>query len=152
MMVQTMIFFYGSSLLFHISLNKTLAAILIVSINTGAYMSEIIRNGILTINKGQFEAAKAVGMSTEQIFIQIIFPQMYKNVLPAIGNELLINIKDTTALNVIGVTDLFFQGNTIAGSNFQFFQTFIIIGIIYYIITSFITYILKKIEKKNNYY
>lgn len=148
MMVQAMVIFYGLALAFGISLDRTVAALFIVSVNTGAYMSEIVRGGIFSIDKGQFEAAQAIGMTHGQTMRKVIVPQVLRNILPATGNEFVINIKDTAVLSVIGVADLFFQGNAASGATFQFFQTFTIVGIIYLIMTYAITRILRLVEKK----
>lgn len=148
MMVQSMVIFYGLALAFGISLDRTVAALFIVSVNTGAYMSEIVRGGIFAVDKGQFEAAQAIGMTHGQTMRKVIIPQVLRNILPATGNEFVINIKDTAVLSVIGVADLFFQGNAASGANFQFFQTFTIVGIIYLIMTYAITRILRIVEKK----
>ncbi|KAF1299133.1 amino acid ABC transporter permease [Enterococcus sp. JM4C] len=148
MMVQAMVIFYGLALAFGISLDKTIAALFIVSINTGAYMSEIVRGGIFAVDTGQFEAAQAIGMTHGQTMRKVIIPQVLRNILPATGNEFVINIKDTAVLSVIGVADLFFQGNSTAGGNYKFFQTFTIVGIMYLIMTYTITRILRVVEKK----
>ncbi len=107
MMVQAMVIFYGTALAFGVSMNRTLAAVLIVSINTGAYMSEIVRGGIFAVDDGQFEAAQAIGMTHWQTMIKVVLPQVMRNILPATGNEIIINIKDTAVLSVISVADLF---------------------------------------------
>ena len=148
MMVQAMVIFYGLALAFGISLDRTVAALFIVSVNTGAYMSEIVRGGIFSVDKGQFEASQAIGMTHGQTMRKVIIPQVLRNILPATGNEFVINIKDTAVLSVIGVADLFFQGNAASGANFQFFQTFTIVGIMYLIMTYAITRILRMVEKK----
>jgi putative lysine transport system permease protein len=148
MIVQAMVIYYGSAQFLGISLDKTFAALLIVSVNTGAYMSEIVRGGIFAVDKGQFEAASALGMSHGQTMRKIVLPQVIRNILPATGNEFVINIKDTSVLNVISITELFFQGNTVAQQNYQYFQTFIIIAAIYFILTFTVTRILRVVEKK----
>ena len=111
MIVQSMVIFYGSAQAFNISLDRTWAAIFIVSINTGAYMSEIVRGGILAVDPGQFEAATALGMTHGQTMRKVVLPQVVRNILPATGNEFVINIKDTSVLNVISVVELYFTGN-----------------------------------------
>ncbi len=88
--------------------DRTLAAIH-RSINTGAYMTEIVRGGILAVDKGQFEAATALGMTHNQTMRKIVLPQVVRNILPATGNEFVINIKDTSVLNVISVVELYFR-------------------------------------------
>ena len=148
MIVQAMVIYYGSAQFLDLSLDKTMAALLIVSINTGAYMSEIVRGGIFAVDKGQFEAASALGMSHGQTMRKIVLPQVIRNILPATGNEFVINIKDTSVLNVISITELFFQGNTVAQQNYQYFQTFTIIAAIYFILTFTITRILRLVEKR----
>ena len=138
MIVQAMVIYYGSALAFEIDIDRIAAALFIVSINTGAYMSEIVRGGIISVDKGQFEAAQAIGMNHFQT----------RNILPATGNEFVINIKDTSVLNVISVSELFFQTKTVAGNNFRYFETFFITCILYFVMTFTITRILRYIEVK----
>lgn len=148
MIVQAMVIYYGTAQAFGISLDRTLAAIFIVSINTGAYMSEIVRGGIFAVDKGQFEAATALGFSHGQTMRKIVLPQVIRNILPATGNEFVINIKDTSVLNVISVVELYFSGNTVATQTYQYFQTFTIIAVIYFVLTFTVTRILRYIEKR----
>lgn len=148
MIVQSMVIFYGSAQAFNISLDRTWAAIFIVSINTGAYMSEIVRGGILAVDPGQFEAATALGMTHGQTMRKVVLPQVVRNILPATGNEFVINIKDTSVLNVISVVELYFTGNTVATQNYQYFPTFTIIAVIYFVLTFTITRILRYIERR----
>ncbi len=153
MIVQAMVIYYGLPLLFqhfgaNISIDPFPAALLIVSINTGAYMAEMIRGGVDSVDKGQLEGAQSIGMSHFQTMINIIFPQAIRNVLPSIGNEFIINIKDTSVLNVIGVTELFFTSKSIAGSYAKYYEVFIITSVIYLFLTITISLILKNIEKK----
>lgn len=148
MIVQSMVIYYGTAQAFGISLDRTLAAIFIVSINTGAYMSEIVRGGIFAVDKGQFEAATALGMKHGQTMRKVVLPQVIRNILPATGNEFVINIKDTSVLNVISVVELYFSGNTVATQTYQYFQTFFIIAVIYFILTFTVTRILRYVEKR----
>lgn len=148
MIVQAMVIYYGSALAFEINVDRIAAALFIVSINTGAYMSEIVRGGIISVDKGQFEAAQAIGMNHFQTMINVVLPQVVRNILPATGNEFVINIKDTSVLNVISVSELFFQSKTVAGNNFRYFETFFITCILYFIMTFVITRILRYIEVK----
>lgn len=128
--------------------NQITAGLVIISINTGAYMAEIIRSGVQSVDKGQSEAAKSIGMTTTQTLLSIIFPQAIKNSFPSIGNQLIVNIKDSSMLNCIGVTEIYFQTTSIAGSNYRFIETFFISMIIYLILTTISTYVLNFIEKK----
>ena len=141
MIVQAMVIYYGSAAAFGIDIDRIAAGLFIVSINTGAYMSEIV-------DRGQFEAAQAIGMNHFQTMTNVVLPQVIRNILPATGNEFVINIKDTSVLNVISVSELFFQTKTISGNNFRYFETFFITCIIYFIMTFTVTRILRAIEKK----
>lgn len=148
MIVQAMVIYYGSALAFNIDMDKLAAAIFIVSINTGAYMAEIVRGGIISVDKGQFEAAEALGMNHIQTMINVVLPQVVRNILPATGNEFVVNIKDTSVLNVISVNELFFATKSVAGNNFRYFESFFVACILYFIMTFTVTRILRFIEKK----
>ena len=149
MMVQSMVIYWGYAFATGgKELNLWFAAIFIVSINTGAYIAEIVRGGINGIDKGQFEGAHSLGMSHFQTMRLVILPQVMKSILPSISNEFVINIKDTSVLNVIGVTELFFFVKLTAKETFKIFQTYFIASIIYLILTVTITRIIKLIEKK----
>lgn len=148
MIVQAMVIYYGTAQAFGYDLNRTAAAILIVSINTGAYMSEIVRGGIFAVDKGQFEAATALGFNHAQTMRKVVIPQVIRNILPATGNEFVINIKDTSVLNVISVVELYFTGNTLATQNYKYFQTFFVIAAIYFVLTFAVTRILRYVERR----
>ncbi|MGG7215079.1 amino acid ABC transporter permease [Clostridium nigeriense] len=148
MIVQAMVIFYGSAQFLGLDINKIVAALFIVSINTGAYMSEIVRGGIVSIDKGQFEAAQAIGMTHSQTMINVVLPQVIRNILPATGNEFVINIKDTSVLNVISVSELYFTTKSIAGNNFRYFESFFVACILYFIMTFTVTRILRALERK----
>ncbi|MGX7420597.1 ABC transporter permease subunit [Carnobacterium gallinarum] len=148
MIVQAMVIFYGSAQAFGLDMSRLFAAILIVSINTGAYMSEIVRGGIVSIDKGQFEAAHAIGMNHIQTMMNVVLPQVVRNILPATGNEFVINIKDTSVLNVISVTELYFQTKSVAGNNFRYFESFLVACVIYFVMTFTVTRILRYVERR----
>jgi len=151
MMVQAMVIFWGYAFM---NGGQTLplipAGIFIVSINTGAYMAEIARGGIISIDKGQFEGAYSVGMTHFQTMIYVVIPQVMRNILPSISNEFVINIKDTSVLNVIGVSELYYYAGVIVTMNLKTFQTYTVICVLYFIMTFSITRILRFIEKKLN--
>lgn len=148
MIVQAMVIYYGSALAFGMDMDILGAAVLIVSINTGAYMAEIVRGGIISVDKGQFEAAEALGMNHIQTMLNVVLPQVVRNILPATGNEFVVNIKDTSVLNVISVNELFFATKSVAGNNFRYFESFFVACILYFIMTFTVTRILRYIEKK----
>ncbi len=149
MMVQAMVIYWGYAFA---TGGNTLAlipsGILIVSINTGAYMAEIVRGGIISIDKGQFEGALSIGMSHTQTMLRVIIPQVLRNILPSVSNEFVINIKDTSVLNVIGVTELYYFAGVIKRQNFQTFQTYLVVCVLYFIMTFTITRLLRLAEKK----
>lgn len=148
MMVQSMVIYWGYAFATGgKTLDLTLSAIMIISINTGAYMTEIVRGGIISIDKGQFEAASAIGMNHTQTMTRIIIPQVIRNILPSTSNELLNNIKDSSVLNVIGATELFFNGGLIGRKKYMIFQSYLVVSVIYLRITLIVTNILRKFEK-----
>ena len=148
MIVQAMVIYYGSAQALHINMDPIMAGIFIVSINTGAYTAEIVRGGIISIDKGQFEAAHAIGMNHIKTMIHVVLPQVLRNILPAIGNEFVINIKDTSVLNVIAVSELFFTTKSIAGNNFRYFEAYTVASILYLIMTLTVTRILRFAERR----
>lgn len=149
MMVQAMVIFWGYAFMNNgDTLPLIPAGIFIVSINTGAYMAEIVRGGIISIDKGQFEGAYSVGMTHWQTMLSVIVPQTMRNILPAISNEFVINIKDTSVLNVIGVTELYFFTAKISKMTWAIFETYVVACVIYFILTFTITRILKFAERK----
>lgn len=148
MMVQAILIYYGGKEFFNIDMHSMTAALLIVSINTGAYLSEVVRGGINSIDAGQKEACQAIGMTHWQMMLYVVLPQAVRNILPAIGNEFVINIKDTSVLNVISVTELFFISKSVAGSTYQVFEAYAIACIIYFVLTFTTTRILLFLERR----
>ena len=149
MMVQAMVIYWGFAFANGGSTLPLIpAGIFIVSINTGAYMTEIVRGGIISVDKGQFEAAYSCGMNHFQVMLHVIIPQVMKNILPSVSNEFVINIKDTSVLNVIGVMELFYQATKIQTMTYQIFETYLVVCVIYFIMTFSITRLLRLVEKK----
>ena len=124
------------------------AGLFIVSINTGAYMAEIVRGGIISVDRGQLEGAYSVGMTHAQAMVKVVIPQVLQNILPSISNEFVINIKDTSVLNVIGVTELYYMAGVIKRINLQTFQVYTVICVLYFILTFTVTRLLRLAEKK----
>lgn len=149
MMVQSMVIYWGYAFA---TGGDTLplipSGILIVSINTGSYMAEIVRGGIISIDRGQFEGAMSIGMTHAQTMFKVIIPQVMRNILPSVSNEFVINIKDTSVLNVIGVTELYYFAGIIKRQNFQTFQTYLVVCILYFILTFTVTRLLRWVERK----
>ncbi len=129
-------------------LDFIVASYLVVSINTGAYMAETVRGGILSIDRGQTEGAKAIGMNHFQTMLHVILPQTLKNILPQIGNNLIINIKDTSVMFIIGYTELFAVHKGITGATYLYFPSAFIEMVIYLFMTVVCSVILRFVEKK----
>jgi His/Glu/Gln/Arg/opine family amino acid ABC transporter permease subunit len=147
MMVQA-VFIYFGLMYFGINMSMWTAAFFIVSINTGAYMAETVRGGILSIDEGQTEGAKAIGMNHVQTMLNVILPQALRNILPQIGNNLIINIKDTCVLSMIGTVELFFSSKQVAGAYYVYFPTYTITMAMYLVMTIFFSRLLRVLEKK----
>ena len=147
MIVQAVVIYYGAQYA-GMYMDTTFAAIFIISINTGAYMAEIIRGGIISIDKGQFEAAHAIGMTHWQTMTTVVLPQAIRNILPSVGNELIVNIKDSSVLNVISVSELFFQAKSAAGAYYRYFEVYFIIAVIYLILTLTVSRLLRWVERR----
>lgn len=145
MLVQALLFYYGFLSKLEMPL---LSAIIIISINTGAYMAEIVRGGIISVDKGQFEGAQAVGMTHGQTMLNVVLPQAMRNIMPSIGNECVVNIKDSSVLSVISVTELMFMAKSAGGTYFQFVPAYLICASIYFILTFTVTRLLRLLEKK----
>lgn len=148
MMVQAVFLYYLLKPVFHWT--NFVAGLFIISINTAAYMAEIIRSGIQSVDAGQSEAAKAIGMSNFQTMMSIIFPQAIKNTFPSLGNQFIVNIKDSCMLNAISVVELFFQAQSVAGSNMRYIEVYLDTAILYLILTTLATFLLNFMEKKIN--
>lgn len=146
MMVQAMFIYYGSAAIFNIHMGKWFAAFFIVSINTGAYMAETVRGGILSIDPGQTEGAKAIGMNHFQTMTSVILPQALRNIMPQIGNNLIINIKDTCVLSAISIVELFFATKSVAGTYYTYFEANTITMAMYLIMTLFFSRLLRWME------
>ena len=149
MLVQAMFIYYGLTSVFGVQWpNMWVPAIFIVSINTGAYMAETVRGGILSIDRGQTEGAMALGMTHVQTMTSVILPQALRNIMPQIGNNLIINIKDTCVLSVIGTVELFFTTNGVAGAEYKYFEAFTITMAIYFALTFVCSRLLRLLENR----
>ena len=147
MIVQAMVIYYGAMSV-GLRMPPLGAGVFIVSINTGAYMAEIIRGGIISVDRGQSEAAHAVGMTHWQSMVHVILPQAVRNIMPSIGNEFVVNIKDSSVLNVISVNELFFTSKAAAGTYLRYFEVFFITACIYLTLTFTITRVLRLLERR----
>ncbi len=148
MMVQALIIHY--SLFVPLKVSPLTSALIIISVNTGAYMAEIVRGGIISVDKGQFEGAHSIGMTHMQTMLNVVLPQAIRNIMPSIGNEFVVNIKDSSVLSVISITELMFYSKMAGGTYAKYVPAYIICAVIYFILTFTVTRILRVIEKKMN--
>lgn len=135
LMLQAMFIFYGTAYVLNIHMDPLSAGIFILSINTGAYMAETVRGGILSIDPGQTEGAKAIGMTHLQTMLYVILPQTLRNLVPQIGNNFIINLKDSSMLSVISVSELFFSFKSAAAALYLYFPAATIAMAIYLVMT-----------------
>ena len=145
MMVQLLIM---SMVIFSNSRNFTMVGALTLGINSGAYVSEIIRGGIMSIDKGQMEAGRSVGLTYASTMRYIIIPQAFKNVLPALGNELITLVKETSVVTVIGLRDLTKGAMIVQSKTYQALVPYVAIAAIYLVIVMFLTWIMGKMERR----
>lgn len=124
------------------------AALLVVSINTGAYMAESVRGGIISIDPGQTEGAKAIGMTHVQTMTNVILPQAFRNILPQIGNNFIINLKDSSVMFIIGFTEFFATHKSVAGATFRYFPSAALEMVGYLAMTLIASILLRWVEKK----
>ena len=148
MIVQAMFIYFGAMQYLGITMGMWFAAFFIVSINTGAYMAETVRGGILSIDPGQTEGAKAIGMTHFQTMLYVIFPQTLRNIIPQIGNNLIINIKDSSVLSVIGVIELYYAAKQTAGAYYWWFEAMTVAMVLYLIMTFVFSRLLRFWESK----
>lgn len=154
MMLQAVFIYYGIPYFSYGAFKFTgmrgiwFASILVVSINTGAYMAESVRGGIISIDPGQTEGAKAIGMNHFQTMLYVILPQALRNIMPQIGNNFIINVKDTSVMFVIGFTEFFAVHRNIVGINYMFFQSSAIEMAGYLTMTLVASFLLRWVEKR----
>ena len=145
MMVQLLIMGF---VVFSMSRRLVLIAILTMGINSGAYVSETIRSGIMSIDKGQMEAGRSLGMGYGTVMRYIIIPQAIKNILPALGNELITLFKDTSLVTVIGLVDITKVAIQVQAKTYQAFMPFIGIAIVYLLVVLVLTKLLERLERR----
>ena len=154
MVLQAVFIFYGlpyftdNAVQFKGNEGIWLAALLVVSINTGAYMAESVRGGIISIDPGQTEGAKAIGMTHVQTMLHVIMPQALRNILPQIGNNFIINLKDTSVMFIIGFTEFFAAHKAVAGATFKYFPSAALEMFGYLCMTLIASFLLRWVEKK----
>jgi putative lysine transport system permease protein len=147
MIVQAMIVYYGIRQL-GVNMSPIFAGILVTVLNTGAYMAETVRAGIGSIELGQREGAWAMGMSPMKTMFYVVLPQAFKNIIPEMANTFLTNLKMTSVLNVIAVQELFMAAKTVGGNYYKYFESYLVIAVIYFVLCFVFNKIFNFIEKK----
>lgn len=150
LLLQLIFIYYGAPY-FHLILERYEAVLFAFVLNYAAYFAEIFRGGILSIEKGQYESAKVLGLSYGQTVRKIVLPQVIKRVLPAIGNEVINLVKDSSLVYVLGLGDLLRAGK-IASNRDVTLIPLVLVGLIYLLLTAILTLLFKRIEKHYNYY
>ncbi len=150
LVLQLMLIYYGSPQIFGTQIEPYLAAILAFSLNSAAYISEIIRAGILAVDKGQKEAASALGVPYMSVMKDIILPQAMKNILPALMNEFISLTKESAIVTVIGVTDIMRRSYMVGSDLYSFFEPLLFAGLVYYIMVMILTVAGKLVERRMN--
>jgi polar amino acid transport system permease protein len=148
LLVQLYIVYYGLPRLIGIDFEDLTLGIIAISLNSAAYVAEIIRAGILSIDKGQMEAARSLGMSHRIAMTNIIIPQAFKNILPALGNEFIVLIKESAIVSIIGIHDLMYNTDTIRGNTFRPFSPLVVAAAIYFTITFTLSKLLGILERR----
>lgn len=145
--VQLLIFYYVLFPLLGIHISGLNVAMLVFGLNSGAYISEIMRSGILSVDSGQMEAGRAVGLSFGTTMIKIVIPQAIKNILPTLGNEFIALVKETSVVSFVGATDLYLVFNRIGSSSYEFMVPYIVMAFIYIILVLLISAGVKLMER-----
>lgn len=161
LLVQLFIIYYGlqaigirfpdspiASRILGINFADFMAGVITMGINSGAYVCEIFRAGIQSIDKGQSEAARSLGLSQTRTLIYVVIPQAIRNVLPALGNEFVVVIKESSIVSIIGIADLMYKANTVRGNTFQPFEPLLVAALVYFLLTFPLSKLLARIEKR----
>jgi glutamine transport system permease protein len=148
LMVQVMFLYFGLPLALGMRVPPLTAGIVAIAVNSGAYISEIVRGAVQSINVGQAEAARSIGLTNFQSMIYVIWPQAFKRMIPPLGNQFIISLKDTSLLVVIGVGELTRQGQEIIAVNFRSFEVWMAVALIYLTMTLTIAKLLNMLENR----
>jgi len=148
LMVQVMFLYFGLPLALGMRIPPLTASIVAISVNAGAYIAEVVRGAVQSIEKGQVEAGRSIGLSRHQTMLYIIWPQAFRRMIPPLGNQFIISLKDTSLLVVIGMGELTRTGQEIIADNFRAFEVWLTVAIIYLMITRTLSYGLSYVEKR----
>ena len=148
LMVQATFIYFGLSAALNMPITSFTASIIVLMLNSGAYLSEIFRSGISAINKGQMEVARSLGLPHGVAMRKIILPQAFRIVIPSVTNQFIITLKDTSILSVIGVAEMMRQSQQLIANNFRAFETYAIVAVWYYVLVIILTKLFKLLERR----
>jgi glutamine transport system permease protein len=148
MLVQAMFLYYGVPMAVGLRIPPLIAGVIVIAINSGAYIAEIVRGAIQSINIGQTEAGRSIGLTRAQTMRYIIWPQAFRRMIPPLGNQFIISLKDTSLLMVIGVGELLRTGQEIVAVNFRAFEVYMAVAIVYLAMTMSIAKALRMLENR----
>jgi glutamine transport system permease protein len=148
LMVQVMFLYFGLPLLLGMRIPPLTASIIAIAVNAGAYIAEVVRGAVQSIEKGQVEAGRSIGLSRSQTMLYIVWPQAFRRMIPPLGNQFIISLKDTSLLVVIGMGELTRTGQEIIADNFRAFEVWLTVAIIYLAITRTLSYALSVLERR----
>jgi len=148
LIIQAFFLYFGLPDLLNFRIDNLTAGIIIMSLNAGAYMSEVFRGGILSVPYGQTEAARSLGLSNAKTMRKVIIPQAVKNMVPAFINQMIISLKDTSLLSVIGLGELTQRGQIVVAATYNSFEIYFIIGVMYFVLIKLISLLGDYVERK----
>ena len=157
MLVQAFFVFYAIPQLVKVmtgtafTLTPFAAGAITLSLNAGAYISEIFRGGIQAVPRGQTEAARSLGLSSAKTMLRVVLPQAFKIAIPSLVNQFIITVKDTSILSVIGLAEVVNRAKQYVGSTFSFFATYVYVGVLYLVVISLLMVLSRRIEKRMSY-
>src|SRR5690606_27507543 len=147
-LVQAIWIYFALPLIINYTLPSLVAGIIVIALNSAAYIAEIVRGAVHSVDKGQMEAGRSLGMNHHTTMVNVIWPQAFKRMIPPLGNQFIISIKDTSLLSVILVPELIFQGRTIAASHFNAVEIYTTVAAFYLVIVLVLSGILHLVEKR----
>jgi polar amino acid transport system permease protein/polar amino acid transport system substrate-binding protein len=151
LLVQAFFIYFGIPMALGIQLDPVVSGVITLSLNAGGYLAEIVRGGIESISKGQMEAARSLGLPYGMAMRSVILPQAIRTMTPALINQCIITLKDTSLLSVISVTELTQTGRLIIANNYRSFEVWLIVAVMYFVIIMILSKISKRIERKMSY-
>ncbi|MFF0825679.1 amino acid ABC transporter permease [Brevibacillus sp. NPDC003359] len=148
LILQLTFVYFATPQLTGYNISQLEAAVLTFTLNSGAYISETIRGGILAVDKGQWEAAKALGVPYHRMMLDIVLPQAVKNILPALVNETIALLKESALVSTIGLADIMQNANVVKGTIFRYFEPYMIAGTLYYVMVMILTWVARVLERR----